>query len=119
MRYKVFYRSTHTTYKTISRASDSMLLRDGDVFIKSDGDQAASRAGVFTHIKDGIYYRKQYNLYCIPESHPYFNYDLLEYSIKSIPLSKDKIELFRLFKQVSLAFYKYIISITPRVNTKY
>jgi hypothetical protein len=69
-------------------------------------------------LENGILQREGLGFYIIPETYPYFNLDILKSAIHTIPTTAVRIGFWQLTKQVGAAFYKYIKSITPRIDTK-
>lgn len=98
MRYKVYTTDTR-------RADDEIYLMY--MHTGPDTGYPAKKPG-FIELEDGIYFRRDLLSYLIPETHRFFNHDLLTYGTNSV-LHKHKN-----WKIAESAVFQYLKSMTPK-----
>ena len=106
MRYKVY---------TIDNRDNTLRTLDpAKIYTYTD----VQRMNGVIDLENGILQREGLGFYIIPETYSYFNLDILKSAIHTIPTTTARIGFWQLTKQVGAAFYRYIKSITPRIDTK-
>jgi hypothetical protein len=106
MRYKVY---------TIDNRDNTLRTLDpAKIYTYAD----VQRMNGVIDLEGGILQREGLGLYIIPETYLYFNLDIMKSAIHTIPSTTARIGFLMLTKQVGTAFYRYIKSITPRIDTK-
>jgi hypothetical protein len=106
MRYKVY--TIDNLDKTLRTLDPAKIYTYTDV----------QRMNGVIDLENGILQREGLGFYIIPETYSYFNLDILKSAIHTIPTTTARIGFWQLTKQVGTSFYKYIKSITPRIDTK-
>ena len=112
MRYKVYSENPDRTlslHSYLIKKGDNLVTRTSNLIAFDKSDEK----------EDGVYFKHRMRSYALPESHPFFNYDLLEdYILPSIPLSRNKVKLYTYTqtKRVRNMFYNYISLL--KFNTK-
>ena len=110
MRYKVYSENQDRTlslHSYLIKKGDNLVTRTANLIFFDKSDEK----------EDGVYFKHRMRSYALPESHPFFNYDLFEdYILPSIPLSWNKVKLYKQTTRARDIFYNYILLL--KSNTK-